>query len=643
MRRAFVVFVVMMLLPFQMANAEQQSGAHVDHNRLVLSGDVTAQIDVAEFVSSYVDKTRNLDLADIQALPDSDFQHTCAIPSFGYTRDVIWHRVDITVENALEEQPLLEVEPSYLNVIDVFLVGNDLSRPLWRAHLGDHVAASERHFGGSAQVAALPALAPGDYRIYVRVQSNSANMFWLTLWPANDLISSLFLRNMAVSIFFWVVTGLSLTYLALGLFARDGIVVLYSVWVGAAGAVTVFANGLALSELRPEIPWLNDLLVGGFNIIAYGVTVFLWLYIIDAKKNYPVFYRICCAYGLLILTLTTGTTTDLYTIFGTYIIPSHSIFMATMCMILFKQALGDIRNPRHWSFLVVLVIPTCAAIVFQLALSGIIEANALRLTVHQFTLVLHLVGMGILMIIRLAKMDRERILVSRKAEQTTSLVEEQRKLISMLSHEFRTPLAVIQRSSEMLMLRLGNHKQDVVERLQRIPLQARKLARLVDIFLSKEGIDAQELSLAREDVLIEPYIENFVRQITRECAEVTVSCQDMSGVTVFIDETLMGLAVTNLVETSRRFAHGAPIHVRLYKPSERLIEINIPCQGDELDLNEINLIADALFRSNIDSPSPHRALGLHISQRIVEAHGGAITLRQNLEDGIELCLCLPCE
>jgi nitrogen fixation/metabolism regulation signal transduction histidine kinase len=37
------------------------------------------------------------------------------------------------------------------------------------------------------------------------------------------------------------------------------------------------------------------------------------------------------------------------------------------------------------------------------------------------------------------------------------------------------------------------------------------------------------------------------------------------------------------------------------------------------------------------------ALGLHISQRIVDAHGGSIKLRDKGTDGIELCLLLPCE
>jgi K+-sensing histidine kinase KdpD len=105
----------------------------------------------------------------------------------------------------------------------------------------------------------------------------------------------------------------------------------------------------------------------------------------------------------------------------------------------------------------------------------------------------------------------------------------------------------------------------------------------------------------------------------------------------------MGLAITNLIETSRRFAHGRPIDIHVYRQSESLVEISIPCRGDELDEAEIGLIADALFRRDMETHALRRALGLHISQRIVDAHGGSISLRQNRTHSIELCVLLPCE
>lgn len=638
-----LVMTVVSWLPLQVALAQSTETVPGDRDRLILSGNITEPLEITKYVASIVDKTRKLDFDDIVAMPDAAFKHAHDIPSFGYTRDVIWHQLDFTVVNALSKRALLEISPSYLNFIDVFLVAADKPVPIWKTKLGDHIPASERQYGGRTQIAALPTLEPGTYRLYVRVQSNSANLIWMKLWPTNALISSLSFRHLTTNIFFGFILTLGLSYLALGVIARDWAVILYSIWVSAIGTASAVVNGVALSEVRPESPWLNDFLLGTANIIAYGVTVFLWLYIIEAKKKTPLAYKVCCGYGVFIMAFAAGATTDLYTIFGTYIVPSHSIFMAAMCVILIKRVIEDVRNPRNWAFLVVLAIPTGAAIMIQLALSGMIEATRLRLGLHSFTLILHLVGMGIIMTVRLSKMDKERVSVTQKAEETTTLVDEQRKLISMLSHEFRTPLAVIQRSAEMLILRLGNHKFDVFERLQRIQLQAQKLARLVDIFLTTDGAETQELSLARKTVPIDMFLQEFAAQVTREGAEVNVICNGTSGVEVFIDETLMGLAITNLVETSRRFAHGAPIHINVQRQSVMRVEIVIPCNGDEVNEDEIGLIADALFRHNMETRSLHRALGLHISQRIVDAHGGSITLRQNSGRGIELCLLLPTE
>ena len=213
----------------------------------------------------------------------------------------------------------------------------------------------------------------------------------------------------------------------------------------------------------------------------------------------------------------------------------------------------------------------------------------------------------------------------------------------MLSHEFRTPLAVIQRSSEMLMLRLQGRKGDVLNRLQRIQLQARKLARLVDIFLNKDGIEQHEFSLARALTSLSQFMQEFVANTTREDAEIRVNEHNTQDLEVFIDETLIGLAITNLIETARRFAHGQPIQIELYRNSSLLVEIAIPCKGEGLDDDEIRLIGDALFRREMETKALRNALGLHISQRIVDAHGGSIKLRDRGSNGIELCLLLPCE
>lgn len=628
----------------QMTAQEAPSSDVVD-DRLILTGDVTSPVDLTNHVASFIDTSRALELGDILALPESAFAQAQAkaIPSFGYTSDIVWHRVRLSIEQPLSNHALLEITPSYLNFIDVFLLRAGESTPFEEFNLGDHIPSSERTYGGRTHVASLPLLEPGDYDMYVRIQSNSANWITMNIWPAKALISSLSFRNLAINFFFGFCLTLGLAYLTLGLIARDKAVVLYGIWVLAIGTVTSLINGIALSELRPEIPWMNDVLIGITNVATYGMAIFLWLYIIEAKKHFPTFHKICCVYGFCILAFAVGTTSDFYTVFGSYIVPSHALFMAVMCVILIMRAFGDNRKPLDLWYLVVLAIPTAGGIIIQLALSGVIDATPMRMQIHQFTLVLHLVGAGILMTVRLASMDKERVLVSLKAEETTTLVAEQRKLISMLSHEFRTPLAVIQRSSEMLMLQLANRKDDALERLQRIQLQARKLARLVDIFLTKDGIDSQEMSLDRELVSVDRFLQDFAAQTTREGAGVAVVCHNTGQDEILIDKTLMGLAITNLIETSRRFSPGSPITIDVRQQSDMLIEISIPCQGEGLEEDDIILIRDALITRSMEANSMRRALGLHVSKRIVEAHGGSIVLRKHSTKNIELCLLLESE
>ncbi|WP_430475015.1 sensor histidine kinase [Thalassospira lucentensis] len=645
MKLVCLAMMVLMALAISTTSGSAQptSPPALEKPQFQLPGALDSPVTLTGLLTWHVDKTRKQILSDVIALPDDAFAKDMAIPSFGYTRDVIWYRLDFSVQEKVTERPYLELQPSYLNFIDVVLIGKGQNEPFWRSNMGDNTPASLRPYGGPAHVTALPFLDAGDYRMFIRVQSNSTNFMRIKLWPQTDLITALTVRSLAVNVFFGLVVTLGLAYLILGIVARDLAVMLYGIWVFTIGTVVAIVAGIVLSEIRPEITWLNDFLLGEINIISHAVTAFLWFYIVDIKKHHPFIYKVCCAYALFILMFLVGGAGDLYTVFGSYIVPSHSLFMIIMSLYLVRRLFDDARNWLTWAYLFILALPTGPAVMLQLAHSGLIEATPLRLELHQFSALFHMIAMGIVMAVRLAHMDRESNSISRKAEETTTLVEEQRNLISMLSHEFRTPLAVIQRSSEMLMLRLQGRTGDVSNRLERIQLQARKLARLVDIFLSKDGIDRHEFSLARELTPLSRFMQEFVANTTREDAKILVNEDNTQDLEVFIDETLIGLAITNLIETSRRFAHGRPIQIELHRHSNLLVEIAIPCKGEGLDDDEIRLIGDALFRREMEAKSLRNALGLHISQRIVDAHGGSIKLRDRGDNGIELCLLLSCE
>jgi len=611
--------------------------------KLTLLPDIAAPVNLHDHVLWLEDRTNDLTLNDVLNLPIDDFTPSTGVPSFGYTGDSVWYRLQLSVPQGLTQSLQLEIQPNYMNFIDAYLIRQGTSRHLWQSHMGDHVPAGLRPTRGSQHVDRFPPLEPGDYTLFIRTKSNSTQLLIAKLWPTDQLISSLTLRDGAMSIYFGVILMLGVVYTVLGSLVRDRAIATYGVCVILIGTLASAVNGLVLAVIQPEWPYANDLIVGVTNVVGSAASIFLWFYILDLGKQNVVIARIAKVYCGLSVACALTVTTDFYALYGTYVVPLHAALLTTLSLIV---AYRIIRAPRQWLlwvYLVVIVIPIGGAVLLQLTHAGLIAATPFRLGLHQFTLFFHMCAMGILMGFRLSQIEKERMNMLRVTAATTSLVGEQRKLISMLSHEFRTPLAVIQRSSEMLLLRLRDARSDVTDRLQRIQDQARKLSRLVDIFLNKDGIDDGDFALARELVPVNRLLTDFVADTSRADAEITLECVGTEQLETYVDATLVGLAITNLIETARRYAQGSPIHITVRRNGEWLVEIDIPCHGKDLNSQEILRISDALFRQDIGPTAMQNALGLHISQRIVDAHGGSIKLRDKGTDGIELCLLLPCE
>ncbi|MCC9625872.1 sensor histidine kinase [Thalassospira sp. MA62] len=607
----------------------------------LLPDQITRPIDLTGHIHWYRDPQHQMTFADIKALPATAMHQTASLPSFGNTDDVIWYRADFRAPVDQTGQIYLHIEPTYMNNVDVSLYQGSGENPVWTAHLGDHVPASLRPIGGRLQLAPMPVLTSGDYTLLVRVHTNGANFLELKLWPSRSLITSITNRDVVSNIFLGIILALGLTYGVLGLLVRDGAVSLYGLWVLTVGGTIAIVKGIVFSTFNSEIPWLNDVILGQTNIVSQAVTVFLWLYLLEFKQKSPIIYRLGCAYGAFFLVFLIGPANDMYIFFGRYVVPTHSLFMALMCLVLLKRTLSDPRNLVLWGYLIVLLIPSTAAIMLQLAQAAFIPITEFRIQLHQITLLFHIIGMGIMMTIRLKHYDEERLTASANALETNQLVEDQSNLISMLSHEFRTPLAVIQRSSEMLMLRLKENP-DAHERLNRIQSQARKLARLVDIFLNRRGIGStDDLSLALGIVELEPFLRDFANQTSRENAAVRFNTETTTPIEADIDETLISLAMANLVETIRRFARGAPIDIFLQRTRGQTAEISIICMGPQLDDIDQDFIENALDPASSGVTGPGNALGLNISQRICGAHGGEIVFCPQTQNGIVFTMRLP--
>ncbi|OSQ38763.1 sensor histidine kinase [Thalassospira mesophila] len=638
-----------------------------------ISVSMTRDILFKGHIASFQDPEQTKTLSDIRALPEEAFTREKGIPAFGYTNNAIWYRIDLVVGHATDDTRHIDIGPIYLNVINLYVVQKDNPHPIWTTLMGDHVPSSQRPVIAPEHLAPFPALEPGHYSLYIRTQSNSTQFIEVSLLSNDAQISRWSLGLAGKGLFVGIVLSMALMYMIVGLFIRDYAVALYGCCLAAFGTLSSALGGLFLTVFAPEWPYANDLLVGMGTAVNIAAASLLWVNILNIGAECRLCKKIFCTYSGVVLLGSVTATTPLYTTFASYCQFSHSAVMTIYICFLVRRI---IRNPRfitHWIYFIVMLVPTVSLIIFYLALNHYLPVNAITAAAYPFALASHLVLMSVLMAMRISGIDRDRIKAASMAESTEKIVQEQRKLVSMLSHEFRTPLAVIQRAAEMVTLRLqkeaataGNADvpRAVTERLKRIQDQSGKLARLVDVFLGKDNLNAPQFALARKLVPAKNFLQEFATLARRDNAHINFSYLGDANAVLYADETLLGLAMTNVIENARRHQPGETISLTAREENGMILKIDISHpQLDQADPADIDKVRERLFRplhtvppetgpnrfyakkTNAEDFTPRNndGLGLHITQRIITAHGGKTDIVSRQETGMDIRITLPLE
>lgn len=669
--RAGVVAIMMMLTAaLPIAKVASAQNASSDQNAIVIGAFPPNVLPLTGKISRLNDPETTLTLKQILTRRASDFKPVKGIPSSGYTRDAIWYRINLDVTHTQRSPLFLDIEPVYLNFIDIYVVAKGDTHPVWQAHLGDNIPASLRPLNLPSQATPLPALPKGAYSILIRTQSNSTQFLKASIKSELALLNGSAQKMALLGLLLGVMTILGLTYLLIGANIRDASVTSYGIFVLIFAFGFSNIQGATLVWFHPDWSLTNDVLTGVGTLLNLGVVVYLWGLVLELPRTNPWIWKVLKLVCALTFLASLSAPTLFYIELCSISSAVHSVILLSFVCLIVQRLLPPERDRIYWGYLLALVAPTVTIVIYLMAINNFIEITPLTLSLYPASIVFHLVLMSLLMAYRVIQLDRDQTKAAQTAANTNKIVQEQRKMISMLSHEFRTPLAVIQRAAEMVSLRLRTSRSNkdipdaIMNRLQRIQDQSGKLARLVDVFLNKDSLEGKEVSLARKQITARAFLADFVSHSSRENALIEFSFEGDEDATLFVDSTLLGLAITNVVENGRRYAPGRPVALNAKViDAGRNIRINIPYHWDKMNETALQQLRDSLFRSSreaseiaspnhskkalhlpsIDAPVPQMALGLHISHRIVAAHGGRVEIRPMEAGGAILRIVLPLE
>lgn len=223
----------------------------------------------------------------------------------------------------------------------------------------------------------------------------------------------------------------------------------------------------------------------------------------------------------------------------------------------------------------------------------------------------------------------------------------QERVMSNVSHELKTPIAVLM--TEAQTLRLEGASKEIRGFVSSAMDELDKLGRMVDSFLlltrvrhGKAAIPNRENCLAR-DVIMQSY-EGCVSMAAQYGVQIIVNLPegDDSEISVRGNCDLLRTVVDNLLRNAIRFSpKGQPVRLSARAEGDRL-HITVRDSGTGIPSELLPRLFDRFSQSSDEQRRGRgHGLGLEIAMGITELHGGTISVRNRDEGGCEFTVALP--
>jgi signal transduction histidine kinase len=214
---------------------------------------------------------------------------------------------------------------------------------------------------------------------------------------------------------------------------------------------------------------------------------------------------------------------------------------------------------------------------------------------------------------------------------------EQRELLSMAAHEFRTPAAMIMSSLDSLNILKDKIPDEVALRLDNIRQSTRRMNELTSSLISQDRLQDRVFNLQTEAVSLQQLLGKLADDYPEERLHLSLPDADM---TLMADPVLLGIAVHNLIDNALRHDRLGEIIIGFSAVDrKKWLEIIVTDHGTGIP-DALKARVFERFNSTLQAQRPG-GLGLSIVRKIILAHGGEVLVRDTPGGGATFVLRLP--
>ncbi len=234
---------------------------------------------------------------------------------------------------------------------------------------------------------------------------------------------------------------------------------------------------------------------------------------------------------------------------------------------------------------------------------------------------------------------RNRIMIEKQ------LTEYKLVFFTNISHEFRTPLTLIQGTLEKIQ-RIQNMPRDAVKPLHIMDKSTQRMLRLINQLLEFRKMQNNKLALSLEETDVIAFLQEIFLSFDDVSEQKNMTYRFLPSVKsykMFIDKGKLDKVIYNLLSNAFKYtpARGTVIFSVQVDESRKMLQIQVSDTGVGIPKEKQNELFKRFMQSSFSGDSI--GVGLHLSHELVSVHKGTIMYAEQEGGGSIFTVCIPTE
>jgi len=240
---------------------------------------------------------------------------------------------------------------------------------------------------------------------------------------------------------------------------------------------------------------------------------------------------------------------------------------------------------------------------------------------------------------------RQASMLEEKLAAERHLTQLQRNFVSMASHEFRTPLTIIDGHAQRLnKLRERIGVDEIVARAGKIRAAVLRMTHLIDNLLTSTRLveSGAGLYFHPQEVDLRELVHD-VCQLHRECSPGSTIAEELGdrNLRMVGDPKLLSQVFDNLLSNAIKYSPGGGIVRITSRADDGWLVVAVEDRGIGIPLADVCRLFERYFRGSNVSGIVGTGVGLNLVKMVVDLHGGDITVESQEGQGSRFTVRLP--